>query len=79
LTPTSRARERDGLVSRALTPTIPPRVDYAITFLGYSLLEPSEELGNWSFTHVDSIDEARRTFDKRGKNIAWGARARGPV
>jgi DNA-binding HxlR family transcriptional regulator len=65
LTLTLRALERDGLVTRTVTPTIPPRVDYALTFLGHSLREPIEELGNWAFAHIDAIDEAQREFDAR--------------
>src|ERR671930_1337254 len=40
LTLTLRGLERDGLVTRTVTPSIPPRVDYALTRLGRSLLDP---------------------------------------
>ena len=65
LTLTLRGLERDGLVLRTVTPTIPPRVDYELTLLGHSLHEPIEELGNWAFAHIDAIDEAQREFDER--------------
>src|SRR5215467_2633907 len=48
LTLTLRGLERDGLVSRTVFPTIPPRVDYELTELGGSLLEPVAALGNWA-------------------------------
>jgi len=65
LTLTLRGLERDGFVIRTVTPTIPPRVDYELTFLGHSLREPIEELGNWAFAHIDAIDEPQREFDAR--------------
>ncbi len=48
LTLTLRALERDGLVTRTVFPTIPPRVDYELTKLGRSLLVPVSELGSWA-------------------------------
>jgi DNA-binding HxlR family transcriptional regulator len=63
LTPTLRALERDGLVTRTAYPTIPPRVDYALTRLGRSLLEPVSELGLWARKNRPAIAEARARFD----------------
>ena len=48
LTLTLRGLERDGLVTRTVMPTNPPRVDYELTRLGRSLLEPVSELGSWA-------------------------------
>src|SRR5947209_3890690 len=48
LTLTLRGLERDGLVTRKVFPTIPPRVDYELTKLGHSLLEPVSGLGIWA-------------------------------
>ena len=48
LTLTLRNLERDGIVSRVVTPTIPPRVDYALTDLGHSLLTPVTALSDWA-------------------------------
>ena len=64
LTLTLRALERDGLVTRTVYPTIPPRVDYALTRLGRSLLEPVSELGLWARRNRPTIEEARRRFDE---------------
>jgi DNA-binding HxlR family transcriptional regulator len=63
LTLTLRNLERDGLVSRTVTPTIPPRVDYELTALGKSLQEPIEALANWAMTNVSAIHEAQARFD----------------
>jgi DNA-binding HxlR family transcriptional regulator len=63
LTLTLRALERDGLVTRTVFPTIPPRVDYALTRLGRSLLEPVSALGLWARQNRSFIADARRRFD----------------
>jgi DNA-binding HxlR family transcriptional regulator len=64
LTLTLRGLERDGLVRREVFPTIPPRVDYALTELGWSLRGPVVALGAWVQNHLDQIDEARESFDR---------------
>ena len=63
LTLTLRGLERDGLVTRTVFPTIPPRVDYELTKLGRSLLEPVSGLGLWARQNRETIQEARRRFD----------------
>src|SRR5256714_3601242 len=63
LTLTLRALERDGLVTRTVFPTIPPRVDYELTRLGHSLLEPVSGLGLWARQNRSAIEDARRRFD----------------
>jgi DNA-binding HxlR family transcriptional regulator len=63
LTLTLRALERDGLVTRTVFPTIPPRVDYELTELGRSLLDPVSELGLWARRNRSAIQNARRRFD----------------
>ena len=63
LTLSLRGLERDGLVTRTMYPTIPPRVDYELTPLGHSLRIPLAALGDWTFGHVDIISDARSTFD----------------
>lgn len=63
LTLTLRALERDGLVSRTVFATIPPRVDYELTSLGRSLLEPVSELGLWARRNRAAIQAARTRFD----------------
>ena len=63
LTRTLRGLERDGLVSRTVTPTVPPRVDYALTDLGRSLTGPVCALGDWAVANRELISEARLRFD----------------
>ena len=63
LTLSLRGLERDGLVSRHVTPTIPPRVDYELTELGTSLREPVKALGDWAIEHIECIRAAQEWFD----------------
>jgi DNA-binding HxlR family transcriptional regulator len=63
LTLTLRNLERDGLVSRTVTPSIPPRVDYALTDLGQSLQKPITGLARWALDNVGAIHEAQAQFD----------------
>jgi DNA-binding HxlR family transcriptional regulator len=63
LTLTLRNLERDGLVSRTLTPTIPPRVDYELTELGHSLQQPICGLADWALENVETIHAAQSRFD----------------
>lgn len=64
LTLSLRGLERDGLVSRHVTPTIPPRVDYELTELGDSLREPVKALGEWAIEHITCIRAAQEQFDE---------------
>jgi DNA-binding HxlR family transcriptional regulator len=63
LTLTLRALERDGLVTRTVYPTIPPRVDYELTKLGRSLLVPVNGLSAWARANRPAMDAARQIFD----------------
>jgi DNA-binding HxlR family transcriptional regulator len=63
LTLTLRALERDGLVTRTVYPTIPPRVDYELTKLGRSLLVPVNGLSAWARANRPAMDAARQKFD----------------
>jgi DNA-binding HxlR family transcriptional regulator len=65
LTLTLRGLERDGLVTRTIFPTIPPRVDYELTELGRSLREPVQNLGSWAFENLPEIQTARQKFDTK--------------
>ncbi len=65
LTLTLRGLERDGLVTRTIFPTIPPRVDYELTKLGRSLWKAVEPLGSWAQGHLRDIRTAQENFDKR--------------
>jgi DNA-binding HxlR family transcriptional regulator len=65
LTLTLRGLERDGLVTRTVFPTIPPRVDYELTDLGRGLSAPVKALGTWAHEHQPEIESARARFDGR--------------
>jgi DNA-binding HxlR family transcriptional regulator len=67
LTLTLRGLERDGLVTRTVFPTIPPRVDYELTDLGRGLANPVQALGQWAFAHLPEIEGARTSFDARNE------------
>ncbi|MFC4098996.1 winged helix-turn-helix transcriptional regulator [Paenibacillus xanthanilyticus] len=63
LTQTLRQLERDGLVRRTVYPTVPPTVDYTLTPLGLTLIEPMRILHRWTEAHYDSVLQARRVYD----------------
>ena len=65
LTQTLRTLERDGLVSRTVYPTVPPRVEYALTPLGIEAGQLTSAIADWSVEHARQILAARRTFDDR--------------
>src|SRR5438477_10939541 len=65
LTLTLRGLERDGLVTRTVFPSIPPRVDYELTRLGRTLLEPVAALAAWADANRFDIQAARDRFDTR--------------
>jgi len=67
LTLTLRGLERDGLITRTVFPTIPPRVDYELTDLGRGLWQPVEALGEWARQHQTEIEDARTRFDRRNE------------
>jgi DNA-binding HxlR family transcriptional regulator len=63
LTQTLRTLERDGLVTRKVFAQVPPRVDYELTGLGHSLLEPLTVLRRWAEDNVPTILDARDAYD----------------
>ncbi|SMX30178.1 HTH-type transcriptional activator HxlR [Pelagimonas phthalicica] len=64
---TLRELERDGLVRRTQYPTIPPKVEYALTPLGQSFREPVRLMGYWAMDNLANIDAARANFDERSE------------
>ncbi len=64
LTQTLRKLERDGLISRSVTPSIPQRVDYALTDLGQSLVLQLEPLAAWALDSRDAIARSRAIYDQ---------------
>jgi DNA-binding HxlR family transcriptional regulator len=60
LTQTLRALERDGLVKRHVHEIVPPRVDYALTPLGRTLLDPLRAICRWAQSHLPQVRSARQ-------------------
>jgi len=79
LTATLRELEMDGFVTRTVTPSIPPRVDYELTDLGRSLLVPVEALGVWAIEKQDEITAARRRYLEEHPDAAPGRSGHAPV
>jgi DNA-binding HxlR family transcriptional regulator len=63
LTQTLRTLERDGLVTRSVTPSVPVRVDYELTNLGRSLHQILDTLGDWATVNIDLMEAARARYD----------------
>lgn len=68
LTKTLRSLERDGLVLRTVTPTVPPRVDYELTDLGRSLVKMLEPVAQWSLENREAVAKARYAFDLKAQS-----------
>ena len=64
LTLSLRGLERDGMVTRTVTPSIPPRVDYELTPLGQSLRGPACALAGWANANIGEIHLAQARYDK---------------
>lgn len=74
LTSTLRDLERDGFVSRKVTPSIPPRVDYAITEMGEELVAPLALISQWASDNRHRVEAARERFAEReaeARRLAW--------
>jgi DNA-binding HxlR family transcriptional regulator len=67
---TLRGLERDGLVTRTVTPSIPPRVDYELTPKGLTLIEPLNAVGQWAIANRDYVEISRMKYDRANANGA---------
>jgi DNA-binding HxlR family transcriptional regulator len=65
LTQTLRELERDGLVGRTVYAEVPPRVEYALTDLGYTLCEPIAAIRDWAERHIGEVARAQTSYDTR--------------
>jgi DNA-binding HxlR family transcriptional regulator len=65
LTQTVRKLERDGLLTRTVTASVPVRVDYELTPLGRSLLGVIGQIKEWAESHMPQVDDARAAYDAR--------------
>ena len=68
LTLTLKGLEQDGLVTRTMYPTIPPRVDYELTELGCKLIVPLKALSKWARENRPAMLTAREAFRRRGQH-----------
>ncbi|WP_405733403.1 helix-turn-helix transcriptional regulator [Streptomyces sp. NBC_00028] len=70
LTQTLRSLERDGILARSVTPSVPVRVDYELTPLGHSLALLLTAVKDWAETHIDEVHEARDRYDTQDEQVA---------
>jgi DNA-binding HxlR family transcriptional regulator len=70
LTLTLRNLERDGFVTRTVYPTVPPRVEYELTDLGKTLIDPLETIARWAIEHRLEVADARMNFDHAKAAVA---------
>jgi DNA-binding HxlR family transcriptional regulator len=70
LTLTLRGLERDGLVTRTVYPTIPPRVDYELTELGRTLICILSPLAQWAIENRGTVEKSRAKFDAQANGGA---------
>lgn len=66
-----RNLERCGLIEREIYPSVPPRVDYSLTPLGESLVEPLAILGEWAYRHIPEVKAAIEQYDDNPKENCW--------
>ncbi|MEV6930636.1 helix-turn-helix domain-containing protein [Dactylosporangium sp. NPDC051485] len=64
LTQTLRTMERDGLLTRTVTASVPVRVDYRLTALGESLLPLMASIKAWAETHIEAVERAQASYDE---------------
>ncbi|QQA41826.1 winged helix-turn-helix transcriptional regulator [Pelagovum pacificum] len=65
LSSTLKGLERDGFITRTVTPSVPPAVTYALTELGCGFLRPVQAMANWTMENADTITAAREAYDER--------------
>ncbi|MFC8345815.1 helix-turn-helix domain-containing protein [Streptomyces sp. NPDC057280] len=70
LTQTLRSLERDGILVRTVTPSVPVRVDYELTPLGHSLALLLSAVKDWAETHIEEVHEARERYDTQDEQVA---------
>jgi DNA-binding HxlR family transcriptional regulator len=70
LTQTLRALERDGIVARTVTPSVPVRVDYELTPLGTNLCSLLVAVKDWAELHIEEVIEARERYDEAERSVS---------
>jgi len=74
LASTLKVLERDGLVDRTVTPSVPPQVTYALTDLGRDLWPPVMALAEWTAANTERILAARARYDAGSTALALAGR-----
>lgn len=67
LTQTLRQMERDGLLTRKVHAVVPPKVEYQLTYLGFSLGSAFCSVWIWAADNLKQVDKARRDFDRKAE------------
>ena len=67
LTQTLRGLERDGLVTRVVYASVPPKVEYSLTELGKTLVRTLEAIRDWSEKNIEDVLKAREVYGGREK------------
>jgi DNA-binding HxlR family transcriptional regulator len=75
LTVTLRHLERDGLVRRTIHAEVPPRVEYELTSIGMTLIEPARELSRWAMSSYPTILDSRELFDAANSTPKYARRS----
>ncbi|GAB2982949.1 helix-turn-helix domain-containing protein [Streptomyces pseudoechinosporeus] len=70
LTQTLRSLERDGIVARTVTPSVPVRVDYELTPLGMNLCSLLVAVKDWAEVHIEEVNEARERYDEAERSVS---------
>lgn len=65
LTQKLRELERDGVLTRRIYPSVPPKVEYRLTPLGQTLIGLLDAIRDWSETHIEAVVAAQRAYDMR--------------
>jgi len=73
LTQTLRALERDGVVRRAVYDSVPPKTEYDLTPLGYSLAGAVAVVRSWAYNNMEDIAAARASYDRHARSSRLGA------
>ncbi len=63
LTQTLRGMERDGLINRKVYPTVPPKVEYSLTELGFTLIDMLNDIRDWSESNIEKVLAAQEKYD----------------
>lgn len=73
LTNTLRGLERDGIVTRRIYASVPPKVEYSLTGLGRSLWELVEGICDWAETNIEQVQSARKVYDRTSREVPLSA------